>query len=130
MSNKHFTLDGGPKSDEPIVLEIYCFSVSSLDVNNDLHLTALEAAFRRAYQVPTPLCGACNYEFEVGEVPAMLYYTKPFIQKGRQFATIMGSICPNCAERSSRELSNAIAALIAQGFGLGSKVLGDGGGVQ
>ena len=58
--------------------------------------TVIES-IKRSRMRPTPICGACDYEFTFGELPALLYAVRPFIDPGRAFQFVSGFVCRSCA---------------------------------
>ena len=87
----HETLDGGPPSDEPIALTVEVFSPWREALGEDrLYWTAIREMMKRAHCRPTPICGACDYEFAVGETPPLMYSTRPFIPKADTCQFICG----------------------------------------
>jgi hypothetical protein len=110
------TLDGGPPSDDRIVLEVEIFDPlqAMLALDDDaLRRTAIRECAKRAYQRPTPICVACDYEFGCGEPPTALYCTRPMFPKGEAFTFVCGAICPRCAsQRPDDELAAAIVGYL------------------
>jgi hypothetical protein len=106
----HATLDGGPESDDKIVLQIEIFDPWALD-DAVRHAAAL-SVIERLEQRPTPICSACEYEFGLKEMPAALYCTRPMFPKGEAYTLISGVICSRCARRPTDELMAAIVGYL------------------
>jgi hypothetical protein len=105
------TLDGGPPSDDRIVVQLEAFAPLRGVVGDDrLYLKVMREAYARAHLRPTPICGACDYEFAFGECPPLLYCTRPFIAKGESHTVISGAICPQCAALPADDLMQALSA--------------------
>ena len=104
------TLDGGPPSDEKIVLQIDVFDPlqAICEFDDKVRLAAIRETASRAFRRPTPVCGACDYEFGYGEPPAALYCVRPLFPKGEDFTFLSGVICRRCAGRPSDELMTAL----------------------
>ena len=101
------TFDGGPSSPEAIAVQVEIFSpIVELFSGDRLYLTAIRESCQRSFQRPGMICGACDYEFSLGEAPPLLWCTRPFIEKGPRFLFIAGGICPRCADRPSKALSD------------------------
>lgn len=108
----HGTLDGGPPSDDRIVLQVDIFHpLEAMQAMNDkIRLGAVRACHERSHRRPTPICGACDYEFEYGQPPALLFVTRPMFPRGESLAGISGMICPRCAARPADELGSSIVS--------------------
>jgi|HubBroStandDraft_6_1064221.scaffolds.fasta_scaffold1000781_2 uncharacterized CHY-type Zn-finger protein len=104
------TLDGGPPSDEKIALQIDVFDpLQAICACDDkIRLAAIRETASRAFRRPTPICGACDYEFGYGEPPAALFCLRPMFPKGEAFTFLSGVICRRCAGRPSDELMTAL----------------------
>jgi hypothetical protein len=103
------TLDGGPPSDEKIAIQLEVFSPLVEAWGEDrLYWSAIREMQVRIHRWPTPICGACDYEFSVGEFPPLLYCTRPFIAKAEEFQFIAGAICPRCADLPTDTLPKTI----------------------
>lgn len=103
------TLDGGPISQTPIALVLEVFTpLEACDSEDKLYWTTVAEMCKRLHKRPGPLCTTCDYEFKLGEIPPLLYCTRPFIPKSNDYTFISGAICPHCAEMSGKELLNAI----------------------
>jgi hypothetical protein len=115
---KYSTMDGGPPSDDPIVLLVETFSplAALASADDQVHLTAIRKAYERAHKTPTPVCAACDYEFAIGELPPLLYCTKPFIPKADSFMLLTGSICRRCAGLHPERLNGAVVAFLKVSF--------------
>ena len=92
--SSHDTLDGGPPSDERILLQVDLFD--AVDEIDRVRRVAMVEAHKAAHRRPTPICAACEYEFGYGEPPAALYCMRPVFPKGEAFTLIAGAICPRC----------------------------------
>jgi hypothetical protein len=93
------TLDGGRPSNAKIALQIEVFPPLQAVLGGDeLYLSAIGEMLGRLHRRPTPVCGACDYEFAPGEFPPLLFATRPFIPKVSNHAFIAGVICPHCAD--------------------------------
>jgi hypothetical protein len=107
------TLDGGEPSDDRIVLIVDVFNAfDALKEPDRVRQAAMVEVHKRAHQRPTPICSACDYEFDYGEPPAALYCTRPMFPKGDVFIFISGMICPRCASRRPDELISAIVGYL------------------
>jgi hypothetical protein len=108
------TLDGGPESDDKIVLQIEIFDpLEAMQAFDDrLRLAAVVEVAKKAHQRPTPICAACDYEFGFGEPPAALYCTRPMFPKGEAFLFVSGPICQRCATRPTDKLMAAVVGYL------------------
>lgn len=82
----HDTLDGGAPGNDKIVLLVDIFD--PLDVfkdDNGVRFISMSEAFNRSCQHPTPVCGACEYEFGYGKPPAALFCTRPMFPRDEAF---------------------------------------------
>ena len=106
----HDTLDGGPLSDDQIMLQVEAFDpMQPLDA---LRGKAAREVLKRLFSSRTPICGACDYEFGYGERPLALYCTRPMFPKAEAFVFVCGAICPQCAVRPHDELMVAITSYL------------------
>jgi hypothetical protein len=110
----HDTLDGGPPSNGRIVLQIDIFDPleAMLAMDDEIRLAALLECEKRTYQRPTPICGACDYEFGYGQPPTLLFITRPVFPKSENYVGISGMICQRCAARPASELGAAIVSCL------------------
>ena len=72
------TLDGGAPSDDRIILTVDVFD--PLGEVDPLRVVAMAKARQQAFQCPTPICGACEYEFDYGEPPAAVQQLLEYAQ--------------------------------------------------
>ena len=107
----HDTLDGGVPSDDKIVLQLDVFDPWDLLNDKLRHTTALEI-IKKLERAPTPICGACDYEFRLREIPAALYCTRPMFPKADSFTFVGGAICSQCVARPTDELIAAITGYL------------------
>jgi hypothetical protein len=110
----HDTMDGGSPSDAKTAFQLEVFNPLEAMLGGDdrLRLAATREAYLRSQKRPTPVCGACDYEFGCGESPPLLYCTRPMFPKAENFQFICGAICPRCAARSNDELFLAIVGYL------------------
>jgi hypothetical protein len=100
------TLDGGPPSDDKIVLQVEVFD--PWDLSDRLRHTAALEVIEKLERGPTPICGACEYEFGRREMPAALYCLRPMFPKAEAYTFVGGAICPQYAALPTNELMEAI----------------------
>jgi hypothetical protein len=110
------TLDGGPRSGDRIALELCTFEpgpaiVMSADRSA---LAALRELCLRMHRRPTPICGACDYEFEFGELPPLIYFTRPAFPKADDYMAIMGAICRGCARLPHEKLMQGLVSYLRE----------------
>ena len=110
----HDTLDGGPPSDDRIVLQLDIFHPleAMLAMNDKVRLGAVIECKQYAHRRPTPICGTCDYEFRYGQPPALLFVTRPMFPKGESLACVSGMICQSCAALPMDELGAAIVSYL------------------
>jgi hypothetical protein len=112
----HATLDGGEPSDDRIALEVEIFSPLQEILYGEFHrngaarLAAIREAMAKSGRRPTPICTTCDYVFALGELPARIWLTRPFVPKAEPYTSISGLICPRCAALSASELMQALFA--------------------
>src|ERR1700722_18054873 len=106
----HKTLDGGEPSDAKVAFTLEIFSPLREAVQGDdrLYWSAIREMAVRSHRRPTPLCGACDYEFGFGEAPPLLFCTRPFIPKAETHVFVAGAICPRCAALPTDALMAAV----------------------
>jgi hypothetical protein len=109
-AKRRATLDGGAPSDDRIVLMLDVFNPleAMLAMNDQARLAAVSECKQRAHQRPTPICAACDYEFDYGQPPALLFITNPMLPKGKSCTGISGMICRRCAALPHDELMSAV----------------------
>lgn len=71
---------------------------------------ALTAGYRRSFQRPTPVCGACDFEFPIGLAPALMYVLRPLFPPQRAVTLLSGFLCGECAQRE--DVAERIFAII------------------
>jgi hypothetical protein len=98
------TLDGGPPSDEKILLDVEIFNPFNMDYSNKYQRMSRTEVTKRIFQRPTPVCGACDYEFQYAERPPLIFCIKPFIPRGNDYQLVVGIFCSDCAALSKDEL--------------------------
>jgi hypothetical protein len=106
------TWDDGPPSDAKIALVIDIFDPLQAmfgDIDGP-RITTIATAVEKHHQHPTPLCGACDYEFAFGEPPSLVYCVRPFIPKAPAHMIISGSICLRCAASPPDEMLTRLRA--------------------
>jgi hypothetical protein len=82
--------EGRAMQADPSLLQLEIFSVLQEFAGGDpVHREAIRAAFVRSQRLPASICGACDYEFDLGEAPELLYIAKPKAEAGW--------ICEDCA---------------------------------
>jgi hypothetical protein len=59
---------------------------------------AVIQSIARVRQRPTAICGACDYEFRFGELPARLYVLRPFTDPDEPFEFLSGFVCRSCVD--------------------------------
>jgi len=106
----HDTLDGGPPSYDKIGLEIHIFSPGPEAIfSGDKHaVTALRKICLRMHRRPTPICAACDYEFDFGEWPPLAHFMRPAFPKADAYTIIAGAICGQCARLPPDQLTQAL----------------------
>jgi hypothetical protein len=62
----------------------------------------------RSLRRPTPICGACDYEFALGEAPQLLYAIRPFMPKADSYQFVAGAICRRCAALPTEEMTGVV----------------------
>lgn len=110
------TLDGGAPSDAKIALQIDVFDPlqAIFECDDKIRLAAIRESATRAFRRPTPVCGACDYEFGYGEPPAALFCVRPMFPKGEAFTLLSGPICPRCLVRPAAELMTALVGYLRE----------------
>jgi len=110
------TLDGGPRSGDRIALELCTFTPGPEVVmsGDGTALATIREVCLRMHRHPTPMCSACDYEFELGELPPLLYFTRPAFPKAADFMTIMGAICSRCASLPYESLVQALVSYLRE----------------
>jgi hypothetical protein len=113
VKQRQKTLDGGPASDDKIVLAVEIIDpAQAIFGSNRLHLAAAKATYERVRQ-PTPLfCSACVYGFEPDEEPPLIFCTRPFFPKAESYRFICGAICPRCAAKPNDELMQDVTGYL------------------
>lgn len=61
---------------------------------------AVIQSIERVRQRPTAICGACDYEFRFGELPARLYVLRPFMDPEKPFEFLSGFVCRSCVDHA------------------------------
>jgi hypothetical protein len=103
------TLDGGPPSDAPMVMSLDFFEPFDAILGQDrIRWQAVREAGIRSRRRPTPICGACDYEFALGEAGQLLYAVRPFMPKADSYQIIGGAICRRCAALPPEEMTGAV----------------------
>ena len=81
------------------VSQLEVFDPRALGGNADqVQREAVIRSIERVRQRPTAICGACDYEFRFGELPARLYVLRPFIDPGEAFEFLSGFVCRSCVD--------------------------------
>jgi hypothetical protein len=102
----HAALEEGPPSGDRIALQMEIFSaLQEFSGGDPVYREAIRLAFARSHRRPAPICGACDYEFDLGEAPELLYVVRPF----EAYRLITGSICGECAALMPDALVRACA---------------------
>jgi hypothetical protein len=119
------TLDGGPPSSDRIAFELRTFSPGpDLFLNGDKHvLAATREVYRAMRRRPTPICSACDYEFEFSEWPPLAYYMVPAFPKADNYTIIAGAICGQCARLPNSSLRQALFHYLRAGLAPGMEIL-------
>ena len=102
------TLDGGPPSNEKIVVEVVIFDPlrfllqlpsQPLDETAGQYAAVMKSMYDRSFDRSQAkmLCSCCDYEFRYGQAPALMGYLRPFIAKGPCWTSLTGGICHSCA---------------------------------
>jgi len=112
----HDTLDGGPLSGDRIALELCTFSPTpDALMSGDPHcLVTMRELFQRMHTRPTPLCSACDYEFEFGAWPPLAYFTRPAFPKADAYTFVSGAICAECARLPQESLMQALVKYLLE----------------
>ena len=80
------------------------------NLDDPVRWQALTAGYRRSFQRPTPICGACDFVFPIGLAPALMYVLRPMFPPDRPFTLLSGFLCGECAQ--AEDVAHRIFAII------------------